>query len=117
MSIQGFNDFEDVAKLLKDFLQKLEIDKNVKLNSELKSTREKLYMVFKDGSYKNFIEKNYGSISGYSGYSGYSDDESKDVDDYAKPGDADELDTEFNKDDESVENLDSHAQHKDKDET
>ena len=117
MSIQGFNDFEDVAKLLKDFLQKLEIDKNVKLNSELKSTREKLYMVFKDGSYKNFIEKNYGSISGYSGYSGYSDDESKDVDDYAKPGDADDLDTEFNKDDESVENLDSHAQHKDKDET
>ena len=111
MSIQGFNDFEDVAKSLKDLLQKLE---NVKLNSELKSTREKLYMVFKDDSYKNFIEKNYGSISGYSGYS---DDESKDVDDYAKPGDADDLDTEFNKDDESVENLDSHAQHKDKDET
>ena len=112
MSIQGFNDFEDIAKSLKDFLQKLE---NEKLNRELKSTREKLYMVFKDDSYKNFIEKNYGSSSGYDDH--YSDDESKDVDDYAKPGDADELDTEFNKDDESVENLDSHAQHKDKDET
>ena len=99
------HNFEDVVNLLRNFLEEL---KTEKLNKNLTSIREKLYNYFKDDSYKNLIDYS----NGYGNDDHYSDELDKDIDDYAKPGEADGFDEEFNKDDESVENLDSHAAYK-----